>query len=410
VTRVAPLRCTPMETDDGGREAFAQRVLAEVRSAGATEAWYDPDEFAIRYRQEPGEGDPPGVINLGNLFHEWHDAGPDELDERIRTFVDGMLHSPPTPKTWAEARPQLRPVLRPSTFGLRGPEPDWAPLRRPALPYLHELAVIDLPTVMSYVTSQMAADWGVRPAEVFAAARANLAAMAAAEPVAPGDIDTGNAILHFVDDGNGYLVSRLLLDGWLAQLEPTVGGRPVAFAPENNTLIVGADEPDLVARLYKLVEDQYREAPRSISPQAYTCTPDGRTVPYRVPADHPLAEVVNRAEVMLAATEYSAQGDWLGEDPEREYYVASLMVGTRPDGTLFTVASWGEDVDTLLPEAHYVAFSTADGADPFLVPWKVVAREANLWPAAGFDPPRYRVTTWPSPALLDRLRARAESP
>src|SRR5712691_4526531 len=113
-----------METDDGGRDEFARRVLAEVRSAGVVEARYDPDEFAIRYRQEPGEGDPPGVINLGNLFHDWHDAEPAQLDERIRTFVDGMLHSPPTPKTWAEARPLLRPVLRASTFGLKGPEPD----------------------------------------------------------------------------------------------------------------------------------------------------------------------------------------------------------------------------------------------------------------------------------------------
>jgi hypothetical protein len=61
-------------------------------------------------------------------------------------------------------------------------------------------------------------------------------------------------------------------------------------------------------------------------------------------------------------------------------------------------------------QAQYVAFSSADGAPPFLVPWKTVAREAHLFPAIGLDPPRYRVTGWPAPAVVDRLHARAESP
>jgi hypothetical protein len=184
----------------------------------------------------------------------------------------------------------------------------------------------------------------------------------------------------------------------------------VAFVPDHNSLIVGADEPGLVAALYELAEGEYREAARSISPAAYTCAPDGRVLPYRVPVDHPLAATVNRAEVMLAATEYTAQGDVLQNEPEQESYVAGLLVGTRPDGSVFTVASWGEGVDTLLPEAQFVGFSGEDGGPPFLVPWKTVAREANLFPVVGLDPPRYRVTGWPAPAVLDRLRARAETP
>jgi hypothetical protein len=388
-------------------EEFGQRVLAEVRAAGVAEAWYDHEEFAISYRRAPGEGDPPGRINLGNLFRDWSGAEPAELDERIRGFVDGMVNSAPTPETWEQARADLRPVLRASTFGLETPSSRMVPLRRPALPFLHELVVLDRPAVMSYVTEEMAATWGVRPAEVFKAARANLTALAAGPP--PGGDGTVGTVLRFVDDGDSYLVSRLLLDGWLARLAPAVGGPPVAFAPARDALLVGAADPDLLAALFKLVEEEYQEAPRALSPAAYTCASDGRVLPYRVPGDHPLAAIVNRAEVMLAATEYTAQGDWL-DDAEPESYVAGLLVGTRPDGSVFTVASWGEDVDTLLPEAQYVGFSGADGAPPFLVPWKTVAREANLLPVVGLDPPRYRVTGWPAPAVLERLRARAETP
>ena len=331
------------------------------------------------------------------------------------------LNGPPVPETWEQARADLRPVLRASTYGLEGPGPDWAPLRRPALPYLHEMVVLDLPTVMSYVTDDMAARWGVRPAEVFRAARANLTALAGGPP--PGGDGTVGTVLRFVDDGDSYMVSRILLDGWLGRLAPAVGGRPVAFVPcpcrlpAGRAVRLAQDRDD--GRCLSLRRRGRRfgfclspgkiQRSRPLSPAAYTCAPDGRVLPYRVPDDHPLAAIVNRAEVRLAATEYTAQGDWL-DDSEQESYVAGLLVGTRPDGSVFTVASWGEGVDTLLPEAQYVAFSGEDGAPPFLVPWKTVARETNLLPVVGLDPPRYRVTGWPAPATVDRLRARAESP
>jgi hypothetical protein len=397
-----------METDDGGRDEFAQRVLAAVREAGATEAWYDREEFAIGYRQEPGT-DPPGWINMGAIYHNWQGLEPAEFDGQIRGFVDATLNGRPVPETWEEARADLRPVLRASTYGLDGTHADWGPLRRPALPYLSEMVVLDLPAVMSYVTDDMAAKWGVRPAEVFKAARANLTALAAGPP--PGGDGKVGTVLRFVEDGDSYMVSRILLDGWLARLAPAVGGRPVAFVPDHSSLIVAADDPGVLTALFKLAADEYREAARSLSPAAYTCAPDGRVVPYRVLDDHPLAATVHRAEVMLAAIEYSQQGSWLEDEPdEQESYVAGLLVGTRPDGSVFTVASWGEGVDTLLPEAQYVGFSGEDGAPPFLVPWKTVVREANLLPVVGLDPPRYRVTGWPAPAVLDRLRARAETP
>jgi len=75
------------------------------------------------------------------------------------------------------------------------------------------------------------------------------------------------------------------------------------------------------------------------------------------------------------------------------------------------VAVWTEGVDSLLPEADLVGFVAAEGgADTFTVPWSVVAGEVALAAVDGLNPVRYRVTAWPEPAVMDRLRARAVEP
>ena len=71
---------------------------------------------------------------------------------------------------------------------------------------------------------------------------------------------------------------------------------------------------------------------------------------------------------------------------------------------------WAEDVDSLLPQADYVAFPPAervDEAKPLTVPFDVVAREAALLPEPDYAPPRYRVTRWPDESVRQRLHAHA---
>jgi hypothetical protein len=301
----------------------------------------------------------------------------------------------------------LRPVLRPATYALVGPAAQVLPVRRPALPFLHELVVVDTPTAMSYVTVNHVADWGVTEAQAFDAARANLRALAS-------DVTSANppSVVRFVDDGDAYFVSRLLLDGWLAGLEPVVGGRPVAFAPDNNTLIVAALGDDGLPALLELVEKEYREAVRSVSPYPYTVDDRGAVVPYSVPDGHPLRASLSRAAGILAGEEYASQAHWLEAEHERDgtdIFVAQLMVVGRPDGRVFTAATWSRGVDTLLPKADFVAFHE-DGAGVFQVPWSVVEREVDLEAAPGLDPPRYRLTGWPPEGVVERLRAAATKP
>ncbi|MFL6074551.1 MAG: hypothetical protein ACJ73S_14245 [Mycobacteriales bacterium] len=384
------------------RHEYARRVLAEVERAGAAEAWYDSDAFAVRFRREAG-GEVV-TINLATLYQEATGMDQGERDALTARFAADMVAPPAIPEDWERVAPLLRPVVRPATFGLGAG--GLVPLSRPFLPYLRELVVIDQPTVMAYVNRDKPAAWGVPAAEVFATARANVArfaALADEPPAAP-------ALLRFVDDGDGYFAARLLLDGWLAGLAGRVGGRPVAFVPDQNTLLVTGDQPDTLGSLFELVEAEYREAARAVSPAAYTVDDAGRVVPYAAPVGHPVGAAVHRAEVVLAATEYAAQGEELNKRHQNEgadIFVANLLAAGRDDGSLFTVASWADGVETLLPEADFVAFP---GEDTFYAGWDEVARTAGLEPVDGLYPPRYHVRGWPPAAVVDQLRALATAP
>jgi hypothetical protein len=244
---------------------------------------------------------------------------------------------------------------------------------------------------------------------VFAAARENLAGRAALISGTPGD--GGRAVLRFVDDGNGYFTSMLVLDGFLAGFADRVGGRPVAFIADKDSLLVTVDLPDALPKLFELVEEQFREAVRSISPVGYTVDDAGRVVPYQGPAGSAVARSAHRAEVLLASSEYAGQKEALEarfEAEENDVFVGSVLVAQRPDESVFSVAVWGFDVDTLLPEADFVAFQ-ADH-EQLTVPFAVAVAEASLVPEPDYVPTRYRVTSWPPEPVMSRLRAQSISP
>ena len=390
------------------KDRFARRVLATVRAAGVADARYDRDTFAISVSRTPGT-ELTGHIYLGNVFRDCRGASRPERDERIVALVRSVLNTGSLPESWDAARLMLRPVLRRATFSL-GINPRTRPaVRRPALPHLHEMIVFDTPTAMAYVTADRLAAWNVTASDAFGTARANLAAMSV---VPPARHTSPAPIIRLVDDGNGYFVARLLLDGWLASLAPHVGGRPVAFVPDTNTVLVVADASEGLAKLMEVVEQEYHEAARPISPQPYTVDDAGTVIPYAVPSDHPLSGPVSRAAAILAADEYTAQGRWLDAEHKRDgidVYVATLMAAGRPDGSVFTVATWSRGLDTLLPEAQYVAMGER-GQQPFIVPWSTVTREVDLEPVPDLDPVRYRLRGWPPEAVVERLRAAAVNP
>lgn len=389
------------------QDRFARRVLEVVKASGVAEAWYDAQEFAVRFRDRPDRE--PVVAYLANIFRECEGAGGQERDARIERFVRAMVDRPELPKVWAEVAPLLRPVLRVIGFGSSAGERGVVPLARQAFPNISEFVVIDQPDSMAYVTDSQPAEWGVSTATVFQTARDNLAL--ANRPMEPGAAETagGPVLLRLIDDGNSYIPSCLVLPGWLASFADRVGGRPLAFVPDTTGMLVTCEVPDGMAGLFGLVEQEYTDAPRSMFPVAFTVDDAGNTVPYRVAPGHPAAAAAHRAECLLAAEAYGLQLDVLNAGLEDGVFAAGLMLAQRPDGSVFTVATWAEGVDSLLPQADYVVFSNDSGS--FFVPWDIVADEvAPLLPVEGVVPQRFRVRGWPPPATLQRLRMRAVQP
>jgi hypothetical protein len=336
------------------RARLASQVIRRLRRSGATEVRYRARDFAVRFSHR-GE---PAVMPLDALLATRAGRRRDRR-AAVDRFVAGFLVRPGLPRRWADVRPLLRPVLR----GAVPMKDISAPLRRPALPFLSEYVVVDQPDTMTYVAADQPADWGVPAAEVFAAARANLTGAvlqgAAADPV----------VVQFVDDGDAYWTSHLLLDGWLARLSEQVGGVPVAFAPERGTLIVTADGSAHLPDLFGRAELAYLTSPRGITPMAYVSDEHGRTVPYTAPPGHPIRDCVRRAEAVLALHEYARQAETLtGAAP---LVLAEHDIRTR--------AIWTEGA--LLPLADEVQIGDE------VRPWADLAGELD--PVPDLDPPRF---------------------
>ena len=351
------------------RARMASQVIRRLRRAGLSDARYDAGTFSVRFTA--AGDDVPTVMELDGLVSEWT-TGRRKRRARVDRFVAGFLRTPGVPADWATACRLLRPVLRGAT---PLPADVATPLRRPALPYLSEYVVVDRPDTMTYVSSDQLDEWGVSADDVFRAARSNLSGAVlhgmASEPT----------VVRFVDDGDAYWTSHLLLDGWLSRLTSQVGGVPVAFAPERGTLIVAADGSAHLAELFSQVGQVYASSPRAITPMAYVSDEHGRTVPYAAPEGHPMRGCVERAEAVLAVTEYGRQATTVGRDA-----AALRVVGSEPEGWR-TRALWPRDEPTLLPRADEVLIGEAVRL------WAEV--EQHLTPVPDLDPPRWRADGWP---------------
>lgn len=372
------------------QDRFARQVLTALRDAGVADARYDPEQFVIHVRRDAAD-DSPSIAYLGNIFRECRDAGRDERRERIARYLSAVVFPSGAPDSWQDAAPLLRPLLRAVTFGLGVPEGSPTLLRRPALPMLDEVVAVDQPTSMMYVTTRQLEQWGVPASVVFDRAHRNLPW----SPSGPGD---GATVIRMVDDGDAYCASHLLLPGWLAAQAARVGGAPVAFVPDTTGLLLAPDGG--LGPLFAAVEEEYRDAARPISTMAYTVDAAGAVVPYPAPEGHPLHAVVHRSETLMAAAEYGTQASHLSSDA----FAAALTVAERPDRSVFSVATWPEGVDTLLPRADYVSFGS------FLVTWDSLSREVDLDLEPGLAPERFRLRAWPHPGVVARLRALAVTP
>ncbi|MEV6350181.1 hypothetical protein [Actinoplanes sp. NPDC051851] len=385
------------------RRRFAALALRVARSTpGVERAVHRPEDFAISIYRTGTAG--PAHLYLANIFRETADATPAERRDRLAKLVR-IMAAPPQREDWDTVRPKLRPVLRPVTFGSAGPPGMRPPISRGALPYLKELVVVDQPDAMAYVVPDRVDEWGVSADEVFATARGNLA------EIARRSLDRswpeGQPLISMLDDGDGYFTSLLLVPGWLAEVGDRLGGPVLAFAPDNNTLLLCPMPRTDAEPFYNLVDQHFKEAPRSLSPVGYIAGEDGRTTAYAPPVGHPHHVPARRAATLLALTEYHGQTNWLSEQYAQagvEVHVGGLLAAEPPGGPPETIAVWTAGVSTLLPRADSVAFVDPEEGPQFRASWDAVAVLAGLEPEPLLSPSRYRVDDWPSPEVVAELR------
>ncbi|MEV5650450.1 hypothetical protein AB0L57_19545 [Nocardia sp. NPDC052254] len=389
---------------------FAQHVmlrLARSGAVGSARVRYQADEFAITVGDDQ-------VLFLSNIFHQTDGMAQDERDARIDRFLAALMSTDaPERAAWNDVRGALRPILRTATYGLGAPGKTPDLLSREAFPFINELVAIDREDTRAIVTTNDAERWGVPAEEIFACARENLAATLSAAALSPG------ALSRFVDDGSGYFSSYPLMSEWLAALA-TPDFRPVVFIPDVDSLLLVPDDPEILDRIFDIVEEQYREAPRPLSPQGYTLDDHGTVVPFDRAGPHPALPAAQRAAAGLAVTEYTTQSEWIGDrfdtDLEIEEFDLEPAFPATPlfvdgDDGPFTITTWGEGAEFLLPRADYIAFCIMDEQEEVstlcTVPFDTAARITGITAVPGLTPERFEVRHWPEPPTLAAL-ARAD--
>jgi hypothetical protein len=374
------------------RERFVEEVLAELRRIGVRQADYRPRQFAIVC--DAGQ-DMFSWLFLARAFIEY-ERKPGDRKQFVRDFVANSLAPAEAPERFELARPRLAVALRHETHGLGT---DSALIRRHALPCLDEVLLVDHPR--AYLDDTYPARWGVSEEELFAAARSSM--WSSADEL-EGASALGRSVIHVPDYGGGTVISRLLLDGWLADFADRIGGRPVAFAPSNLMLLICVDEPPIVAQLYQLALEEFGRSARPLSPMAYTPDASGRISVYSPPVGHPAYGSAAQASCRLRVTVASRQREAL-----RDSRLAALETAVRRDGTAFTSATWDLGLETLLPQADFVGLAEP-GERARYVPWAVLFETDELVEELEYRPARFRTPARPSAAALGYLLERAVSP
>lgn len=307
------------------------------------------------------------------------------------------------PERWADARRRLVPVLRRCTDPPRAWQAGRADaanrlVRRPLVPFVHEVLAIDLDDVRLLVGRGHLATWGVDEEVAVQAAHANLSSIAT-----QGLKPRPEYGLWQIDAGDGYETSRLALPGFLHAFEHHLGGRPVAIVPANRVLLVGSDAPASLERMLILADAVFRRADARLCPVPVTIDTGGHVVPLALPADHPQAPALHAAEALLAAHEYEAQREQI-VDADLDTAVSPVQLVHHADtGHAWTVARWEEGArEVLLARTDRVALVDAQGRE-LLVAWDALERAAAAClVATELDPPRVRAR-WPSSEALAAL-------
>lgn len=363
-----------------------------------------PMEFdAQNFRIVLGKND---VVNLHNFYHDYCQAPRAGRDEVVAKYSHLFVRSD-IPDAFDAARRNVLPVLRTRAF-LQAAR--FAPLldagvketRFAMADFSDDTALLlayDTEHLTRVLGMEQLATWGVSLEEATAVALDNLRDLAAEKfiQISP---------TQFASDWNdAYDSSRLLL----ADLAHRVAGpRAVAMIPTRGRMLLSAarGKADLLALLQNAKAAIDQEG-RRVSTLMYEFV-DGRPVPFR-PEDEEVACLLADLQRIALQEDYAEQKQLLEQVHEKQgvdVFVATYMLYKGEDQGVFSVATWTEDVDALLPRADKLAFVEMNDAGETrsagVLEWERVEAAAGhlMQLDPELYPPRYRVKQFPDLASL----------
>jgi len=385
---------------------FARKMIDAARGAGYREPLdYLPDEFRLRH----GDG---AYFNLHNAFRDYQNAERPKKAAVIEGYVATLLRSrDKAARSFAEVRPLLRPVIRNLAMleevrlhHLRsaGGDAGYEVIHRTLGKDCVTLLAVDHPESTSTLTKGPEPHWGVSMDEALGIALDNLRASTedAFEEIIPG--------LYIGRWGDGYDISRALLPDVL-QRAP-IKGQPVFMIPSNDVLLVAGDRDEPALRQMVELSFKAQENGRAVSSQMLTYQ-DQRIVAFKSDDQALLARLATLDHLLLQGA-YHAQKellDKLHEELSEDLFVATYMLYELADsgGRTFSMCSWTQTVDSLLPRTDRVALVElgADGVSHTrLVEWaEIEGKAGGLLEQVSLYPPRYRTLGFPSADQLQRM-------
>lgn len=390
---------------------FAVLFESAARKAGFKgELTYRPREFRLVY----GES---AFFNLHNAYREYCSQRGARRRETLNNYIAALCENQRSRALpLDEARPLLLPVIR--SRGMieelrlhqvrtEGDDLDFSPVYLPMGDDAVVLLAIDHPESTATLVQGPDKSWGITLEEGMAIALTNLRD------------STGDSFVEVVPGlfrGNwndSYDISRILLPDVLERL--SLKGRPLFMVPSRETLLVTGDRDGHgLAAMVELSLEAATEG-RAISSGLY-CYQDGKVAPYTV--HNPLLQArLERMRRLATKAEYDTQKhalDLIHEENSTDIFVATYQlyaVQEDPD-MLFSIASWTEGVDSLLPRVDRLVLvrpnEDCSDAETRAVSWEQAMALLGdlLEEAPGFYPPRYRTLGFPEPSraeLLDEL-------
>jgi hypothetical protein len=395
------------------KDEFAQAVIACARKDHPSLSLvYEPEAFRLRQG-----GDSNGVLNLHNIYEEYHAAGPLLRRSLLKRYVSlfAASESRRIPASFREAQRNLLPKVRERSYhdlmqlyfrveGLEAAEP----ARKLLGDHLSVELVYDLPDSMGTVGMETLEGWGVGFDLALDVAYRNLCEGSAPKFRSP------SPGVHLSAWKDNHDASRILLTELVRGLE--IKGDPVAMVPHRDVLIVtGSEDVKGLGVMADLTEKALAE------PRFMTAIPArlrwDEWVPLSLPPDHPLHHRFELLRVSTVLRDYDEQKsllDQLHEKTGEDVFVASYSaVQDKDSGKVESYSVWSKEVVSLLPRSDTVHFFEPDptGGDQHTIrsaPWERVREVAgSLLKEMNLFPERYLVTDFPTPDQVSRMAAPA---